>query len=545
MRNTQNRYTGFIKMSGTLTIVAFCASSTKGQSATKPNIVLIVADDMGFSDAGCYGGEIQTPNLDKLAANGLRFNQFYSCGRSWPSRACLLTGYYAQQVNRDDLVNEDGQKLSKYGKRPEWAKLLPVYLKEQGYRSYHSGKWHLDGRPVSGGFDHSYMVNDYDNYFNPKSHFEDDIPLPAVDSTSNYYSTKATADYAIQFLKQHQKEYPNVPFMEYIAFIAPHFPLQAPQEDIDPYRKTYTKGWDIIRKNRYKRMKAMGVTNSELSEPDSLSVPKWNLSKTEIAEIFGKNEIGQAIPWNMLNKGQKQFQASKMAIHAAMITRMDTEIGRIIAQLKAMGQYENTIILFVSDNGASAEQIVRGGGHNPTAALGSAESFVCLGPGWSTVSNTPFRLHKYWNHEGGISSPLIVSWPKGISDKGKWRHTPGHFSDLAPTLLKLAGGMWPEKYKERPLPTPPGKDLAATFQSDVTIPRDFIWWCHDDNKAIRMGDWKLVSRNNQPWELYDLTTDRSETKNQAKLDTTRVYEMKNRWVKFSNEIRQYRSGKQK
>jgi len=503
-------------------------------AAQKPNILVIMADDMGFSDLGCYGGEVQTPNLDKLAAGGLRFTQFYNTARCWPSRACILTGYYAQQVRRDALpgISGGGQ-----GVRPEWARLLPEMLHPLGYRSYHSGKWHVDGKVLAGGFDRSYCLNDHNRNFYPQNHTLDDQPLPAVKPGSNYYTATAFAQYAIDMLAEHETKHREQPFFLYLAFTVPHFPLHAPAEDIAVYRDRYKEGWDVIRQQRYERMKKIGIVNCPLSPTDPQTIPGWNMSEQELREQIDPAEVGHAVPWNTLTEEQKQFQATKMSIHAAMVHRMDIEIGRVLDKIKTMGASDNTVVFFVSDNGASAEQLNRGDLHDRTAPPGSGKSFLCLGPGWSTAANTPFRLHKSWVHEGGITTPLIVQWPKGISARGDLRHNPGHLIDIPPTIMEMAGGKWPETYNGKPVPPIPGRSLVPAITKDGSVTHDYFWWYHDGNRAIRVGDWKLVADHQSPWELYDLTTDRSESKNLASAKPDKAKELEAAWTKHMEEFR--------
>jgi arylsulfatase len=419
-----------------ITLLGFSTALT-GEAAAradKPNILVIVADDMGFSDIGCYGGEIQTPNLDRLASNGLRFTQFYNTSRCWASRASILTGHYPQAIRRDLLPEVDrgeygmfGVNSGANGVRPRWAQMLPAYLKPSGYRAYHSGKWHMDGDRLPAGFDRSYSLEDHNRFFSPQNHFEDDVKLPPVEPGNGYYSTTFIADHAIKCLKEHQEKFPDKPFFEYLAFTAPHFPLQALPADIAVYHDRYQVGWDAIRQERLARMKQLGIVDCELSPLEPATVPRWNLSEAELLKQISPDELGHAVPWESLTPGQKTFQAAKMAIHAAMIHRMDIEIGRVLEQLKAMNALENTLVMFVSDNGASPEQILRGDGNDPSAPMGSAKSYLGLGAGWSSAANTPFRLHKSWTHEGGITTPLIAHWPAGIQARGELRHDPaGH-----------------------------------------------------------------------------------------------------------------------
>ncbi len=497
----------------------------------KPNFVIIVADDMGYSDAGCYGGEINTPNLDALAANGLRFSQFYSTGRCWPSRTCLMTGYYAQQLRADPPQ----------GPFPKWARVLPHHLKPLGYRCYHSGKWHLNGAPkvcADGGFDHSYVLHDHDRNFYPHRHELDDQPLPPVAPDAGYYTATAFADRALEFLGEHTAQHKAAPFCLYLAFTVPHFPLQAPAEDIARYRGKFAGGWDGARDARWQRLKQAGLINCALAPLETDCVPPWNLKPEELKNQIGTGEAGRAVPWKVLTDEQRSFQATKMEIHAAMIDRMDREIGRVIERLKQMGVLENTVIMFVSDNGASAEQIIRGDKHDKAAAPGSARTFLCLGPGWSSAANTPFRKHKSWVHEGGVASPLIVHWPRGIAARGELRHAPGHFVDVLPTVVELAGGK-PEAVLNAPdTPPLPGRSFAAALGRDCPVPRDYIYFHHMDNSALRIGDLKLVrAGKDEPWELYDLATDRGEQHNLAAAQPGKVKELVARWEQLEADFR--------
>jgi arylsulfatase len=491
----------------------------------KPNILVILADDMGYSDLGCYGSEIRTPNLDGLAKNGLRFTQFYNTARCWPSRAALLTGYYAQQVRRDTVP---GVVSGGRGVRPAWAPLLPVMLRPLGYRSYHSGKWHVDGKPLENGFDHSYLLQDTGRYFRPRVHFKDDQKLPAVRADAGYYATVAIADHAIECLKEHAEKHAGKPFFQYIAFNAPHFPVQALPEDIACYREAYRQGWDVVRGERWKRMKKMGIIAHDLPPLEREVGPPYPFP--EALKKFGPNEINRPLPWSELSAEQQAFQSTKMAIHAAMIDRLDREVGRVVQQLRGMGALENTIILFMSDNGASAEMMVRDDGHDPQAAPGSAATHLCIGPGWSSTANTPLRRHKTWVHEGGISTPLIVHWPRGISARGELRHNAAHLIDIVPSMVELVGGTRPTTWKGQPVPPPPGKSLVSIFTRDHSVTHDYLWWCHEGNRAVRFGDWKLVAAGEKaPWELYDLKTDRGETHNLADKQPDRARELATIW----------------
>jgi arylsulfatase A-like enzyme len=508
------------------------SASARASGAGKPNFLIIIADDMGYSDAECYGGDIHTPTLNRLAANGLRFTECYSTGRCWPSRTCLLTGYYPQQVRMDPPR----------GRLPVWTRVIPHYLKPLGYRCYQSGKWHLMGAPkgiADGGFDHSYILRDHNRYFAPKNHELDDRKLPPVKDGTDFYVTTTIANYAIDFLKEHAEKYRDDPFYCYLAFTSPHFPLQAMKKDIDRYRDKYLEGWDALRKEKWRRMRKMGLINCGLAPLEPGVIPSWNFSKEKLREMIGAGEVNRAVPWDTLTEQQKRFQATKMAIHAAMIDRMDCEIGRVLDQVKKMGVFDDTVIFFVSDNGASAEQIIRGDMNDPSAPPGSAKSYLCLGPGWSSCSNTPFRLHKSWVHEGGISSPLIIHWPAGFKAKGELRHDPCHFVDIIPTVLDLAGGAnFSPQWHGKVAPPLPGISLAPDFARDGAVKHKYIYFHHLSNRAIRVGDWKLVSKGEGgPWELYNIKTDRCESNNLVDKYPDKVRDMSALWQKCEDEFR--------
>lgn len=489
---------------------------------SKPNILVILADDLGFSDIGCYGSDIHTPNLDGLAKDGLRFTQFYNTARCWPTRSALIAGYYPQQIHMDPPV----------GLLPKWTKTLAQRLEPLGYRCYHSGKWHVFGAPnpvADGGFDRSYFIVDDNRKFNPTDVREDDKRLPPVQKDSGYYTETAFADHAIRYLKEHEEKYPTQPFFCYLAFTEPHFPLQAPPEDIARYRDQYLKGWDKVREERWKKLREMGIVNCDLAPLETEVVAPY--FKPEVLKQVGPGEIEREVHWDQLTDEQKRFQATKMAIHAAMIDRMDREIGRVLEQLKAMGAMDNTLIIFLSDNGTDASMIVRGDGNDRSAAPGSAGSFLCLGPGWSSAGNSPFRLHKIWTNEGGISTPFIVHWPKGFPARGELRHDVGHVIDIVPTLLEVAG----EKPEASPGAPPfPGRSIVPAFTKDGSAPPNCVFFNHQGNRALRVGDYKIVSSVKKPgeWSLYDLATDRCEQKNLAAEQPERVQTMAAQWQKL-------------
>ena len=502
----------------------FCFLPSLEIAGRNPNVLLIMADDMGYSDLGCYGGEIETPHLDGLARDGLRFTQFYNTARCWPTRAALLTGYYAQQVRRDSLPG------IKRGTRPPWARLLPQMLKSVGYRSYHSGKWHIDGLPLANGFDRSYYTNNH-GFFGLKSHYLDDKKQPATSISPKFYLTYAQADHAVEILKEHAKEHADKPFFHYLAFTAPHFPLHALPKDIERYRERYKQGWDKIRSARWNKQKELGLAKGELSPVERDVGPHHHFP--DAYKILGPGEVRYPVPWKTLTKEQQAFQADKMAVHAAMVDSMDRAIGRVLDQLRKMKAFEDTLVLFLSDNGASAEVMVRGDGHDPKAPLGSAYTYLCLGAGWSTACNTPFRMHKTWVHEGGSCTPFVAHWPNGIAARGELRQTPGHAIDVVPTILELAKAKVTLKKNAS---APPGKSLVPAFTEERSIERNYLWWSHDGNRAIRVRDWKLVATNDGAWELFDLAKDRTETRDLASKHPVKVKELEKLWLETQNQF---------
>jgi arylsulfatase len=538
-------------------------SVTEKNNSVRPNIIFLVVDDLGFSDIGCYGGEIQTPNLDRLAENGIKFTQFYNTTRCWSTRSALMSGYYPQQIGMDPY--KPGDKL------PAWSPLLPHYLKTAGYRCYHSGKWHVSGAPkvvAEGGFDHSYLLLDHNRNFNPQNHQLDDKPIAKAQPNSGYYTTTTITNYTLQYLNEHAEKFANQPFFVYTAYTVPHFPLHALPEDIEKYKKRYLVGWDAIREERFAKQKTLGLVDvSELSPHEKTVGPAYH-PKTEVLDTLGAGEILFPVDWSSLTQEQKEFQATKMAIYAAMVDRVDQEVGRILDKVREIGAWENTLFFFLSDNGASSEIMIRGDGHNPEAALGSAETFLCLGA-WSTTCNTPYRRHKVWNHEGGIATPLIVHWPKGIKQPGILRHDVGHVVDIVPTLLNLLEIDPSQTLLQRgisltnqksDIPSLPGINLLPAIVTDKddgnekTVLRDFIYFEHEGNAALRVGSWKcLYTKTGEPqrtppanrsvgtdgWELYDFSHgDRIEQHDLAKQEPIRLAQMVKKWRELNQSFRQ-------
>ncbi len=473
------------------------AAGARAAAAERPNIVLIMADDMGYSDIGCYGGEIQTPNLDRLAANGLRFTQFYNTGRCCPTRASLLTGLYPHQTGIGHMTNEDTRLRFDLG-YPGYRGYLnhscvtiAEALKPAGYRTLMVGKWHVGTFkgmwPPDRGFDEYYgIIRGAANYFRPRPERLLSLNLTPVVPGKNFYTTDAFTDYAIRFLREADRNNDAQPFFLYVAYNSPHWPLNAWPEDIAKYRGKYRKGWDALRQQRYQRMIRMGLIRKE-----------WKLTPRDGAPA-----------WSSLPESTQEEMEYRMAIYAAQVDRMDQDIGRLLAALRELGEFDNTVILFLSDNGGCAEGGNLGGG--PASQLGTKKGyFLTYGRGWANASNTPFRRYKHWVHEGGIASPLIVHWPRGIQAKGEFRKQPAHLIDLMATALDLAKAKYPTEYRGHKILPLEGRSLVPAF-ANRPIEREALYWEHEGNRAVRMGKWKLVAFNGKDWELYDMEADRTE-----------------------------------
>ena len=485
------------------------------ETATKqPNIIVMLVDDMGYSDLSCYGSEIPTPNLDGLAQNGLRFTQFYNTARCCPTRASLLTGLYPHQAGVGHMTEDKGVP-GYQGHLNDTCVTMAEVLKPAGYFTAMTGKWHVGQNqgvvPWERGFDRSlnapaggfyYGTGEKAKLFlNGKELVNDDPCLP-----KNWYSTDLWTQYGIKFIDEALAE--KKPFFLYLAHNAPHFPLQAPAEDIAKFRNgIYTNGWDTLRAARYERQKAMGLID-----------PAWKLTPRA-------NEVK---PWDSLSAAEKDRFDNIMAIYAACVWHMDKSVGDLVSALKQRGVLDNTLILFMSDNGGNAESGPNGklNGANP----GGPGSDVFCGESWANLQNTPNRLYKHFNHEGGVSTPLIAHYPAGISAKGEFRTQPGHLVDIMATVADFGGATYPKAFKEKTIQPMEGRSLRPAFIINQPIEREAIYWEHEGNAAVRVGDWKLVlRRSNGTWELYDLKADRTEMNNLASTQPERVQQMTNLW----------------
>lgn len=488
-------------------MLVVCVSSANAES-NRPNLLLIVADDLGFSDLGCYGGEIETPHLDRLASGGVRLTQFYTTGRCCPSRASLLTGYYPHRVGLGHMTKDLGQPGYR-GRVDGNTATMAQWLKQQGYQSFLSGKWHLGTEdPTQHGFEEFYGTLVSAKTFWEPDHF---LRLPKDRQRKPYtkaefYGTDALGDHALEFLRQSDAD---KPWFLYLAFNAPHFPLQAPEETIAKYAGKYQHGWDALRQQRLQRMKQLGIVpeTTELT-PRSLYFD-W-------AETEGK----QNPAWTSLPAERRADLARRMAIYAAMVDRMDQNIGRVLGELERRGELQNTLIVFTSDNGACAEWDpfgfdIKSGPKNilhrdeALDQMGKPGTFHSVGSGWANASNAPWRLYKHYNHEGGIAVPCILYWPAGSESsktKGSINPTPTHLIDLLPTLLQAAGKQPPQQL--------PGESLLPLLRGEELSQRT-LYFEHEGHRAVRAGKWKLVALRGEPWELYDLSTDRTELRNLA------------------------------
>ena len=466
------------------------ASSILAAGSGRPNVILILADDLGFSDVGCHGGEIATPNIDRLASNGLRFSQFYNSGKCEPTRASLMSGQYWQDCG---LGIKNGITMGQA-------------MRSAGYATIAVGKWHLDGNPVDRGFDHYFgHLSGASDYFRGNSTFRlGDKPFrPAKDG--KFYTTDANADYAIKFIEESKKENPEKPFFMYLAFNAPHGPLQAWPEDIAKYRGKYKAGWDKLREQRYQRLIELGILKKE-----------WALSPRP-----------ETIPaWDTLTEVEKDFEDLRMSIFAAMVDRMDQAIGRVLAKVRELGEEENTLVMFMSDNGGSPYDRGR---HGKLPNPGATWEY---GLGWASLSCTPFRHYKRNMFNGGICSPFIANWPAGIKQHGALTDQRAHIIDLMATLMDVSGGQWPKETDGKPLAPLPGKSLVPIFSGETRPDPGPLFFHLMDHRAVIDGDWKLVSDWGRPWELFKLSADRTELHDFSKQQPEKMSQLEKLWKEW-------------
>jgi arylsulfatase A-like enzyme len=520
----------------------FAALGGTAFAADKPNILLILADDLAWSDLGCYGSEIRTPHLDALAKDGLRLTQFYNSARCSPTRASLLTGLHPHQAGFPNLS----------GTLPKHCATIPEVLTLAGYRSYMVGKWHLNEKnpPTERGFNEFYgMLGGYNSFWK-----EDGIysRLPQgrerrVYAKDEFYATDVFADYAVDFISDDHKS--GQPWFMYLAFNAPHFPLHAPEADIGKYEAMYfEKGWDRIREDRLARMKDLGLVPRDLALTPRSNVPANGFNK----QTGWADKDNPA--WDSLPKDRRRDLARRMAVYAAMVDRMDAAIGRVVTHLKTTGQLDNTVLFFLSDNGACAEwdpwgfdkssgpqNILHRGDDLKT--VGGPGSYISYGSAWANACNTPFRLYKHYNHEGGIRSPFIVHWPAGLKAKGL-APGPGYITDFMPTICALTGATYPKERDGTAILPEEGVSLLPAFRGEP-LPERKIFIEHEGNRSVRDGDWKLVALHDQPWELYHHAADPTEMHDLAAREPQRVQELAGAWDEWAERcnVREKRRGK--
>jgi arylsulfatase A-like enzyme len=520
------------------------AALAPAANTKRPNIILMMADDMGFSDLGCYGSEISTPNLDSLARSGLRFTQFYNTARCCPTRASLMTGLYSHQAGVGHMVGDYG-KPGYRGDLNRQCVTIAEVMRSAGYHTAMSGKWHVTPAQTAGqtpdkhnwplqrGFEKYFgTIHGAGSYYDPVSLTRDNTPIEA--DRKNFYYTDAIAENAAGFIGEFANK--PEPFFLYVAFTSPHWPLHALPEDIAKYKDRYQGGWDQLRAERHRRMVEMGIVKGKwpLTPRDS-NVPAWD------------------------DATDKEWQASRMAVYAAQIDRMDQNVGRILRKLRETGAEENTLILFLADNGGCAEEFPAAGvknfnasipaqtrdgrpvrsGNNPQIRPGAEDTYQSYGMPWANASNTPFRLYKHWVHEGGISTPLIAHWPGKIERPGSITDQPGHLIDIMATCVDAGKSQYPRTFQGNRITPLEGLSLVPVLQGKQRKGHAEIFWEHEGNRAGRQGKWKLVSRYPGTWELYDLEADRTEMHNLAEQQPAKVKELSGKydaWAARANVV---------
>lgn len=513
-----------------------------GNRSDRPNILIILNDDMGYSDIGCYGGEIETPNLDRLAASGLRYSQFYNTARCSPSRASLLTGLHPHQTGIGILTYSNGPE-GYAGDLNRNCVTIAEVLKQRDYKTYLSGKWHVaqnltqptESWPLQRGFDHFYgTIIGAGSFYHPTTLTRGNENIEhEYENDPSFFYTDAISDQAVEFIRQHKKENGDKPFFQYVAYTAPHWPLHAHDEDIAKYKGRFDAGWDKLREARLKRLVDDGILH-----------PNWKLTDRDPTQP----------PFDEAK--HRAWTLRCMEVYAAQIDRMDQGIGRIVKALEETGELDNTLLIFLSDNGACAEDIpenvtaqelinlmiakatTRDGkpvrfGNDPSIMPGAEDTYQSYGTAWANLSNAPFRLYKHWIHEGGIATPFVVHWPNGIAEKGGLRHSAFQLPDIMATVLDVSGAEYPKEYKGNKILPLEGVSMVPTFSSEAARNAP-LFWEHEGNAAVRVGKWKLVRKYPGAWELYDMELDRTELNDLAAQHPERVKEMKAQYDAWAN-----------
>jgi arylsulfatase len=487
------------KYAATLLVLLLGSFLTVATAAERPNIILIMADDLGFADLGCYGSEIDTPRLDTLAADGLRFTQFYNTAKCHSSRVSLLTGLYCDQAG--------STKLSR-------GATIAEVLSDAGYFTAMVGKWHLSKQPTNFGFQRYWgHLSGATNFFTGDNTFRLNGEKWDVPKTLNgrpFYTTHAITDFAIDFLEEATSK--DKPFLLYAAYNAPHYPLHAPEKEVRKYGGFYNGGWDRLRLERHRRQLDSGLLPA-----------KWKLSPRP-----------DHVPaWDSLSATERQWEADRMEVFAAMVDVVDQSVGRLVDFLKAKGILDNTVILFCSDNGACPFERTKGRYLKPW----DPKSYWTYDASWAHAGNTPFRLYKQNQHEGGISSPLIAHWPKGLkTERGAITDQPGHLIDFMATFIELAGATYPKQIGDRRIDPLQGKSLLPIFRGETRRPHETLYFHFGTDRALRQGPWKLVSAKLGKWELYNMDADRTELNDLADLKPERLSAMKAEWFRMAEHV---------
>lgn len=527
----------FVTFLGISTIALAADNTRHDKKSEKPNVIVILADDMGYSDIGSYGSEIHTPHIDRLASEGIRFTQFYNAARCCPTRAALLTGMYHHRAGMGGMTGTGIELPAYQGYINDESMTMGEVFQSGGYKTYLSGKWHVGDAeaswPANRGFDESFcVIGGAADYFDPYKGDYKKIKMVRnreqyIPPDSGFYMTDVISEQAVDFIGDHVASDPETPFLLYLAYTAPHWPLQAPAEDIERYSATYRVGWDSIRLNRYKRMQQLGIIDkgTRLTDRDE-TVPAWD-------SLTGEEQSA----W-----------ARKMAVYAAMVDRMDQGIGSVLDVLDKKGISENTIVIFLSDNGGCMELAEQFGKNQPGSDPGGPGSFISYEANWANASNTPFRYFKHWMHEGGIATPFIIRYPEAVT-ANSWRHAPAHIIDVVPTLMAYTGVNRPETYRGKALKPMDGKSLVPVLEGDDRTVHEALYWEHLGFRAVRKGDWKLVSTfPDEKWALYNLQEDRSETTDLSAAFPDKVTELDKLYVQWAErsevmpwkEARKYR-----
>lgn len=539
-----------------------CAVPTFAAPATKPNILLILVDDMGFSDLGAYGGEVPTPNLDKLAGEGLRFTRCYNSARCCPSRAALLTGVYPHDAGVGSMAGEiqpDQPAVMKGPIRPYGGSLnertatLAEVLGSAGYGTYMIGKWHVSGRgPIKRGFKEFYgFPNGYaQDMWDPKAY----VRLPEnrkpelTYAPGKFYQTDVFTDYAIEFLKQAREE-KGKPWFMYLAYGAAHFPLQAPEGMMEQFLPTYRRGWDVLREERFERMKKIGLADDTWKFTPRSQVPVD-------VEVVANGFAGEQNPaWESLPEDRREDLAHRMALYAAMLSSMDKNVGRILDDLKKNGQLDNTLILFMSDNGACYEwgpfgfdvasrkgvtELYKG---EDLKKMGGPGTYISYGSAWANLCNTPFRMYKHFTYEGGICSPMIVHWPDGLGGRTGWVRDAVHLIDVMPTLCEVAGAKYPTKREGNTVLPERGESIVPLFKGGKLAQRS-LGFEHEKARAFWSDPWKLVmskrTGGEPKWELYNIEKDRCETENLAEKYPDITKQLAAKWQAWAENAHVFR-----